>query len=243
MAATVITLKPAHYHSIDDDIIDVHGRTIGPIGYAVYGYLRRRMNRKTGQCNPSISRIAEAFGIARSTVKEYLHKLRDAGLLIIDPQTDPAGDPTSNNYILLDSSPAAVKRRLAEMAAEKATGVPEGGRPPADPPPLEGVGCLPTHPRSPADPGGRLPADPEPDPAPDLLTTEMNQVEGAVAGDETRQSRTTNPCPHPLDERIYPGDITICLHCYGHLDEQADITLEGPERAEENHAHSATHAA
>src|SRR5215831_9259396 len=71
--AQILILKPGHFHSIDDDIIDVHGRTIGAIGYAVYGYLRRRMNQKTGQCNPSIARIAKAFDMARSTVKEYLH--------------------------------------------------------------------------------------------------------------------------------------------------------------------------
>jgi hypothetical protein len=238
VAIYVITFKPAHYHSIDDDIIDVHGRTIGAIGYAVYGYLSRRMNRKTGQCNPSISRIAQAFDMTRSTVKVYLYKLRDAGLLKIEPRKDPAGDSSSNNYILLDPSPAAVKKRLAEMATERAAGGPDGGRSPADPPPLEGVGCLPTHPRPPADPGGRSPADPKPDPDPDPLTTEMNQPEGAVATEETQKTRTTNPCPHPLEERISPGDIIICLHCMAILDRQTDLTLESLERAEEGQAHA-----
>jgi len=100
------------------------------------------------------------------------------------------------------------------MAVEKATGTPEGGRAPADP-----------------------------EPALDPRTTEMNQPEGAVAREETPKTRTGNPCPHPLEERISPGDITICLHCMAILDRQADITLEGPERAGEVQVHRATHAA
>jgi hypothetical protein len=232
MAAIVISLKAGHRHSIPDDIIDVHGKTLGAYGYAVYGYLCRRINWKTGECYPSINRIAETFDMARSTVKEYLHKLHNLGLIKIEARQDPAGDPTSNQYTLLDPSPAAVKARVAELAAEEATGTPEGGRPPADPPPAEGVGCLPTHPGLSADPGGRSPADPEPDPDP--LTTELNQAEGAVAGEETPKNRTGNPCSHPLEERLSPGDITICQHCW---------TIVQDTGAEEGQAHSATRAA
>ena len=205
MTAKIITLKPAHYHSIDDDIIDAHGQTIGPIGYAVYGYLCRRRNRKTGQCNPSISRIAEAFDIARSTVKVYLRLLEDVGLIEIHGRQDEAGDPTSNMYILLDPSPAAVAKRLM---ARKAAATFEGGRPPADPPLPERGGLSADLPPADCRPPGRSPNGHEPDPNPE--PKKENQPEGACATEKTPETRTSNPCPHPLEERISPGDITIC---------------------------------
>ena len=35
MAASITVLTPKHFHIIPDDIIDVHGKTIGAIGYAI----------------------------------------------------------------------------------------------------------------------------------------------------------------------------------------------------------------
>jgi DNA-binding transcriptional ArsR family regulator len=236
MASTVIALKPAHYHSIDDDIIDVHGRTIGPIGYAVYGYLCRRRNRKTGQCTPSISRIAQAFDIARSTVKIHLRKLEEAGLIEIHERQDAAGDPTSHLYILLDPSPAAVAKRLADRKAAAAY---EQGRPPADPPPPPGVGCLPTYPGPSADLPGRPSADPEPEVLP--RTTEMNQENVTRAEEKTQEPPLANPCPHPEEERSYFGNIAVCQHCWELLEDTEGVTERASER-DEAQAHAASAA-
>jgi hypothetical protein len=232
MASTVIALKPAHYHSIDDDIIDVYGRTIGAIGYAIYGYLCRRLNRKTGQCTPSISRIAQAFDIARSTVKIYLRKLEEVGLIEIQERQDAAGDPTSHHYILLDPSPAAVAKRQADRKAAIAC---ERGRPPADPPQAEGVGCLPTHPQPSADLPGRPSISHEPEVLP--LTTEMNQEDVARAEEKTPETPSVNPCSHPLEERSYFGDITVCQHCWELLENTEGVTERASER-EEAQAHA-----
>ena len=62
--AQILVLSPGHYHRILNDVILVHGKTIGATGYAIYGYLCMRLNRKTGQCNPSIKRIAAAVDTA-----------------------------------------------------------------------------------------------------------------------------------------------------------------------------------
>ena len=147
--AQIVILKRAHFFSIDNDIIDVYGPTIGAIGVAIYAVLARFANRTTGECWPSIERIARTLDLARSTVKVYLHKLKDAGLIDIIERQDAAGDPTSNLYTLLDPSPVAVDKRLTARTAP-ATPTPERGRPPADRPP---AACRPT---------GRSPADPKP---------------------------------------------------------------------------------
>jgi DNA-binding transcriptional ArsR family regulator len=219
--AQIVVLKRAHFSSFDHDIIDVHGPTIGAIGVGIYTALVRFANRKTGECWPSIGRLAQVLDLARSTVKVYLRKLEDAGLIDIRERQDAAGDPTSNLYTLLDPSPAAVAKRLA---ARKAATAPEGGRPPADPPPAE---CRPT---------GRPPADPEPDPAP--LTTEKNHAEDAHAAEETPKTRTSNPCPHPLEELSHYDDVTICRHCWTMIDGRAHTTLGGSEPGEKPHAHA-----
>jgi hypothetical protein len=213
MTASITVLNPEHYHRIPDDIILVYGKIIGATGYAVYGYLCMRVNRRTGRCTPSIGRIADAYNLARSTVKEYLHKLRDVGLIAIEPRRAPAGDPTSNQYTLLDPSPAAVEQRRLARQAAAAWG---RERSPAAPPPEEGVGRLPTGGRSPADPGGRSPADPEPESS--LEPEEENQAVRSGAEEKPLKTTARPPCPHPLEERSYYGAITVCQHCWSLLD-------------------------
>lgn len=222
--AQVVILKRAHFFSIDNDIIDIHAKSIGAIGVGLYAALCRFANRRTGACWPSIGRLASLLDLARSTVKVYLRKLEHAGLIEIRERRDTAGDSTSNLYTLLDPSPAAVDKRLAAKAA--AAPAPAGGRSPADPPP---AACRPT---------GRPPADPKPDPDP--LTKAQNQEDDARAADETPQTTANTPCPHPLEERSVFGDITVCQHCWKTLTTQADPGPGAPEPGEEAQAHSAT---
>src|SRR5712691_7783121 len=100
MVQTIVVLKHAHFFSIDNDIIDVHAKTIGALGIAVYAVLARYANRQTGECWPAIARIERVLHLARSTVKVYLHKLQEAGLIAITERQSAAGDPTSNLYTL-----------------------------------------------------------------------------------------------------------------------------------------------
>lgn len=229
--AQIVVLKRAHYFSIDNDLIDVHAPIIGAIGVAIYTTLARFANRKTGECWPAIGRLAHTLQLARSTVKVYLRKLEEAGLIAIRERQDAAGDPTSNCYTLLDPSPSAVNKRLAARQATcTGTAAPasEGGRPPADPPP---IACQPT---------GRPSADPQPDLDPQ--PKETNHAEDARAAEETPHTRTSNTCPHPLEELGHYDDITICRHCWTLVDAYADTTRRGPEPAQEDQAHAVSAA-
>src|SRR5437763_16592996 len=151
---TVIRLT-GNFFGIPNNIIDTHGRTLGAIGIGIYTALARYADRKTGECWPAIAKIERVLGLARSTVKVYLHKLEAIGLIEIEERWDAAGDRTTNLYTLLDASPAAIARHLAARAAadaqrqERAATGPAGGGAAADPP---SVGTQPTG-RPAADPG------------------------------------------------------------------------------------------
>jgi hypothetical protein len=200
---TVIRLT-GNFFGIPNEIIDTHGRTLGAIGVGIYAALARYADRTTGECWPAIARLERVLGLARSTVKVYLHKLAAAGLIEIEERWDEAGDRTTNRYTLLDPSPAAIARHLAARAAAEArsqectgTGL-EGGRSADDPPSAA------THPTG--GPG----TDPEQIPASQM---ERNKPECSRT-DERPTSKTMNPCPHPTPEISCIDGMHICHHCW-----------------------------
>ena len=67
----------------------------------------------------------------------------------------------------------------------------------------------------------------------------MNQAEGAVAEKEKPEIQPSNPCPHPIEERSYFGDIAVCQHCWARLDSRGENTPGAPEHGEEGQALSA----
>ena len=198
-ARTVIRLK-AHFFGIPNDIIDKHGRTIGAIGVGVYAALARFADAATGECWPAIARLERVLGLARSTVKIYLRKLEDAGLIEIEERWAEPGDRTSNLYTLLDCTPVAVAKRVAARAAAAVDpgsrdlgGRSLGDLPSADTQPTEG------------------PAD-----APEQSHPEQMQENKAecLRTDEKPASPTKQPCPHP-DAEVYRFDgIILCHHCW-----------------------------
>jgi hypothetical protein len=208
---------PGHYFSLDNDLIDIHAKTIGIIGVGLYTALARYAHRKTGACWPSIGRLAHLLDCARSTIKIYLRKLEACGLITITPRHAEAGDSTSHLYTLLDPSPTAIDRRRATHEAA-AVVAPEGGRLSADPPPAD---CRPT---------GGLPADPEPSSS---EHTEKNQAgRGSCEQEEgtTDQART---CEHPADERLHFGEVAVCPHCWARFEVlTAPAGAGGPARVE-----------
>jgi DNA-binding MarR family transcriptional regulator len=155
--AQILMLRKAHFFSLDNDLIDVHAKVIGSTALSVYVALARFVNRKTGECWPSIGRLASLLDLARNTVKAALRTLEAAGLIAIRRRRDPAGDATSHLYTLLDASPAAVQIRLAQRH-RAAVEAPETGRAPDDPPRQQGVGQEMIPPRLPPAPqvGHRL---------------------------------------------------------------------------------------
>jgi hypothetical protein len=139
------TRRPGEWFWVDTAIVATYGPQIGAYGVAVYVALASHAKGKTQDCWPSIARLASELSLSRATVKRTLRKLREVKLIATNARTDPAGDPTSNTYTLLDPTPD----KPVTLAA-----VPQGGRVSESPP------------SGPADPTGRVSQTPKPDPNP-----------------------------------------------------------------------------
>ena len=213
MAETIIVLKRAHFFSIDNDIIDVHAKTIGAIGIAVYAVLARYANRRTGECWPAIARIQRTLKLGRSSVKRYLHRLEAAGLITIEERRDEAGDRSSNLYTLLNPDPDAMTQRQQIVTSAVALSIPDVG---------EG-GFTETLPPVHADGEGGATLDPEPDLSSE--NTKKETTNDTASREKTDRQKT---CPHP-DEEIhrFSDGISICFHCYGLLEEATTETRNG----------------
>ena len=201
----IFLCHPGHYFSLANDLIDHHAKTIGILGVGLYAALARYANRKTGECWPSIGRLAHLLDCARSTIKISLRKLEACGLITITKRWDEAGDSTSHLYTLLDPSPTAIDRRHAAHEAA-VVAAPEGGRLPADPPP---AACRPT---------GRLPADPEPS-SPEH--TEEHHAGRCSTEQEEETQEQAKACEHAPEDRLHFGDISVCQHCWAPFDTPA----------------------
>jgi DNA-binding transcriptional ArsR family regulator len=104
----------APHTRIDNAIIDNKLTRIGVYGLAVYTVIKRHLNWKTGQCNPSYGRIAKIIGIDRSTVMRYVKKLKDAGLISSTLQFTEDGAPKSNQF---DFAPSEQKSTTAQKGS------------------------------------------------------------------------------------------------------------------------------
>ena len=206
MTQTIVILKRAHFFSIDNDIIDVHAKTIGAIGIAIYAVLARYANRRTGECWPAIARIQRTLKLGRSSVKRYLQRLEDAGLITVEARWSEDGDRTSNLYTLLDPDPAAITHRqqtIAESTAVSRIRVDdERGGATVDPPPVLDEG------------EGRSTLDPKPDLHNQKKETTMN----AASPVKTKRQET---CTHLDTDLSHFDTMTICCHCWTLLEEHA----------------------
>ena len=100
--ATITPIKP--HTRIDNEIIDDYLPRIGTYGYTIYSVIKRHLNQKSGQCNPSYATIARKIGIDRGTVIRYVKKLKALGLISPDLRFKEDGSQSSNQY---NFSPAA----------------------------------------------------------------------------------------------------------------------------------------
>jgi GntR family transcriptional regulator len=209
--AQIIVLKRAHFFSIDNDIIDVHAKTIGAIGVAIYTVLARYANRRTGECWPTIPRIARMLDLGLSTVKRYLRRLEAAGLIRIEGRWDEEGDRTSNLYTLLNPEPEAIATRQAQSAAPVVH---------AGPPATAEGGSAADRPSGPCDALGEFPRNPEPTDPPNQNRETTNT--SAALGQTARQKS----CSHSASEvHRFSDGITICFHCFALLGN--DVKSEG----------------
>jgi GntR family transcriptional regulator len=209
--AQIIVLKRAHFFSIDNDIIDVHARKIGAIGVAIYTVLARYANRRTGECWPTIPRIARMLDLGRSTVKRYLHRLQKTGLISIEERWDEEGDRTSNRYTLLAPDPESIATRQEPSVSPVVL---------AGPTATEEGGSATDRPSVPCDALGESTTNPEPiDPQNQQKET---TTDAAALGKTVRQQT----CPHPESEvHRFSDGITICFHCFALLGN--DVKREG----------------
>src|SRR4030095_4984464 len=94
MATTAIT----PHTRIDNAIIDEHTPKIGLAGLGVLALIKRYLNQKSGQCNPSYKTLARKAGVDRSTIIRYVKKLRAFNLIDPELRFKEDGSPTSNQY-------------------------------------------------------------------------------------------------------------------------------------------------
>jgi hypothetical protein len=223
---TRIQLRP-HTYRIDNIIVDDYAEKIGAIGVAIYNVLARYADRQTGICYPCIGTIARKLKLGRTTVKKYLRILLNHSLIAISSRLSDEGDPTSNSYMLLDPSPEQVALRRRKLEAllrpqegtfklDPASDSEDGGRSPDDPPPCPSA----TDPQSPADPE---------------QSSTLNKNNGTSL-DALLPTEKQKTCPHPPSEIVFlSGDITICHHCYGLLDENLKLVVATAKPPEPPH--------
>jgi len=73
---------------------------IKPAAKIVLYWLADHHNAETGQCNPSISRLAKCCEMSRRSVETHIATLERAGLVTRKPMRRDQGGKTSNAYIL-----------------------------------------------------------------------------------------------------------------------------------------------
>src|SRR5262245_34278553 len=79
--ATITELKTTPHTRIENHIIEQYTPQIGLAGLGVLVIIKRYLNQKTGQCNPSYKTIARKAGVDRSTIIRYVKKLKAFNLL------------------------------------------------------------------------------------------------------------------------------------------------------------------
>ena len=94
--ATITPIKP--HTRIDNEIIDDYLPQIGTYGFTIYSVIKRHLNQKSGQCNPSYATIARKIGIDRGTVIRYVKKLKALGLIAPDLRFKEDGSQSSHQY-------------------------------------------------------------------------------------------------------------------------------------------------
>jgi len=103
-------------------IIPRHLLGVQPVEVKVYMALALYVDWDSGECWPSRQTLANDAGVSLSTVKRALHALVKYGAIEVHPRNDPAGDSTSNLYVM----PFVINQRAASRGG--VTGGPTSGR-------------------------------------------------------------------------------------------------------------------
>ena len=211
--ATITPLKTTPHTRIENSIIDEYLPQIGPFGFTIYSVIKRHLNHKTSQCNPSYGTIARKIGIDRSTVIRYVHKLKALNLLSPMLRFKEDGSPSSNQY---NFSPASAPSNGDESKEGSGT----------EPPPLvvednPGSSTMPPKQSSSLNKKIRTIAEV------DLIPTE-------------KQKTCAHPASEIV---LLADNITLCHHCYGLLDENLTLVSCLSSDREEDKPAQAVYAA
>lgn len=121
--------EPGHFWA-DNEIVEEYLPGIGVYGFAVYMLLCKYADAKTAECDPAIPTMAKTLDVSDNTIKKALRKLRDVGLIKIEPQYETSRNGkrvnSSNLYTLL-----SVEKKPRRGGSGDAPGVgqemPQGG--------------------------------------------------------------------------------------------------------------------
>ena len=196
---------------IDNDIIDEATPRIGLAGLGVLVLIKRYLNQKTNQCNPSYKTLARKAGVDRSTIIRYVKRLKAFKLIDPELQFKEDGSPTSNQY---------------HFPSSAAFGTPPVTRHEQDRQDMGGAAMPPPPPQTCLYPSGN-PATPPGAPLPPEQVSLPNKKQRTIAEVDLMPTEKQKTCPHPPELIvILPDNITICNHCYGLLDENFQLLEE-----------------
>jgi hypothetical protein len=123
------SLIPGTFFSLHNSLIDHHAAHIGTHALALYTALARYAHHKTGKAWPSIGRLATLLDLSKNSVKKYLQRLKDYGLIHIalkHPFSNAQGKRwTGPLFTLLDPSLEARKYHDMENGDHRLTPIPE----------------------------------------------------------------------------------------------------------------------
>ena len=88
---------------------------------SVYSFLRRCENHRTHQCWPSIRTIGEAVGMSENTVRKYIRRLEERGLITTEPTeviTKSSGRRNGNLLFTLRPIGGVIDEHYARQLAE-----------------------------------------------------------------------------------------------------------------------------
>ena len=88
---------------------------------SVYSFLKRCENRKTHQCWPSIKTIGQAVGMSENTVRKYIRRLEERGLITTEPTeviTKSRGRRNGNLLFTLRPIGEVIDEHYASQLAE-----------------------------------------------------------------------------------------------------------------------------
>ena len=107
-----------NFFSLPNEIFQL-GLNAGDL--SVYSFLRRCENHRTHQCWPSIRTIGEAVGMSENTVRKYIRRLEERGLITTEPTeviTKASGWRNGNLLFTLRPIGEVIDEHYASQLAE-----------------------------------------------------------------------------------------------------------------------------